>query len=139
MNINPNRMSTLTELFSDLDDEYQGKLLYMAYKYKVEQQVKKELREKTNRMPGSKEVEDAVRQRMADLARFMKNFEALDETGKAAIVYALEKLVPTSMRTEEKITVTTEHHPVNLDQSLQNAFPDADLNASKRAVSECIK
>lgn len=138
-NVDPARVSELLNFFNELDNERQLKLITHAFKLSIEQNVEKEIQEKSGRKPCGAELERTTNERTSDIIRFTKSLYALDETGLAAVAMMMEELQPTSMTTEHDTVVTTTHTRQNLGTKLKETFPNADLVEAQSVVAKFTK
>lgn len=138
MGVSPRIINTLNELFCDLDESRQKKVLSYAYRMTVEQTTEKKLKEKGRTHISSQELDDETTAAIHDIGQFMKDFMSLDASGQAAIVMMMEKINPGAFNKEETVTVTTTSTSRNFRAVLKEAFPSADLAAAKESVDKVL-
>lgn len=141
MNLNPDKVKKLVLSFSELDEEYQDKLLIEAYKLELMQHQKEKIKKEKRVYKSDKEFEQAITKGASMVAeesmKFFELFEQADDTLKAAMFMLIQQMAGKgNMIKESDITITVNQKELSIYDYLDQYFVNIDYDKAKEIVKD---
>ncbi len=142
MNLDPEKVKELVLIFSQLDEEYQKKLIGEAYKLQLMQSQKKQIEnEKVNYNTEDglqKEVEKRSNQAAKEALDLMEILNKANDTGKAAIFMLINQLSgKANIVQESDISITVNQKDISIKEYIERHLANVDYGKAKN-MTECF-
>ncbi|MCI8347111.1 MAG: hypothetical protein HFJ12_04095 [Bacilli bacterium] len=136
MNINPNKVKELVLVFSELDEEYQKKLLGEAYKLQLMQTQKRQIQRESINYKNENELQQEIEKRSNQVAKeALDLIEILDkasDTDKAAMFMLINQLSGKANTVQESdIVITVNQKDISMKEYLEKHLANADYDKAK--------
>lgn len=143
MNINPNKIKQLVELFAKLDDEYQNKAISLLLELHIEQAAESQYRKENDKKKGTENtylkeqsIKERKQKRINEICSMLELMDKMDSTQLASIAIAMEKLKLGTFTKQDDITITINSKQVSIEEYLKTVLPEADIIDAKNFVDE---
>lgn len=139
MNINPDKVKELVLAFSELDEEYQEKVLEETYKLRLMQgqknQVRKEIEKYKTADEFQEETEKRFKKRAKEILDFMKIWDNASDTNKAAIFMAANHLTGRAQEIQKlNISISVNQRDISMKEYLEKYLIDVDYDKAENYV-----
>ena len=143
MNIDPNKVKQLILTFSELDEEYQKKLLNEAYKLRFMQIQKCQIQKEETRYKTEEELQKEIEKRSNESAKeameLMDILKKVSDTDKAAMFMIINRLSGKANKMQEAdISITINQKDVSLKEYLEKHIANADYDKAKSMSEDFI-
>lgn len=137
MNLDPKKVKELVLIFSELDEEYQKKLIGEAYKLQLIQSQKKQIEnEKVNYKTEDelqKEIEKRSNQTAKEALDLMEILDKASDTDKAAVFMMINQLSgKANIVQESDISITVNQKDISIKEYLEKHLANADYDKAKK-------
>lgn len=143
MNINPDKVKELVLLFSELDDDYQKKLIGKAYELSLKQSqknlIKKENKKFKSEEEYKEEIEKRSNERVKESIDLLQTFDKIDDEGKAQLAIVLDKLSNGDLTRKTDIEIKINSKKVSLKDYIEEVLPQADFESANEKATEYLK
>lgn len=139
MNIDPNKVKELVLVFSELDEEYQKKLLGEAYKLQLMQSQKKQIQKEATKYKTEdelqKEIEKRSNKRAKEALDLMEILDKASDTDKAAMFMVLNHLTGKAKTVQESdISITVNQKNISMKEYLEKHLTNVDYDKAENML-----
>ena len=143
MNIDPNKVKQLILTFSELDEEYQKKLLNEACKLQIMQISKHQLQKEEISYKTEDEFQEEIEKRSGENAKdameLMDMLKKVSDTDKAAMFMIINRLSGKANKMQETdISIAINQKDVSLKEYLEKHIANADYDKAKSMSADFI-
>lgn len=144
MNLNPDKVKKLVLAFSELDEEYQDRLLKEALKLELMQSQKNQLKKENAHFKTEDEFQQAINERTNKVAgeaiHLIDIMKKISETDKATLLMLVSQLAGKGNSVKESdISITVNQKSISMKEYLNRYIPCADYDKASKSVNEIIK
>ena len=141
MNINPEKIKRLIFSFSELNDEYQDKLMMEAFRLQLRQNQEEKIKEEGMQFTFESDLQKEIDNRMNESAEHMLNMiqrlEKMDDTGRAFMFLMLDQISEKGIDTSESdITITINQKNLSMEEFLAKSLPNMDYKKAKKMAED---
>lgn len=138
MNINAEKIKYLIELFAELNEERQEKLIRNAIALKFEQgqeDIAKQNKEEITK----EELHKKTSKRIIKAGGIIDKFDKLDEEHKAVFMMLLNELTKGNVTKENDIQIKINSQQLTIDEYLNKYMPGINVNKVRKIANEIKK
>lgn len=140
MNIDPNKVKELILIYSELDEEYQKKLLGEAYKMQIMLSQKKQIQKEATKYKTEDELQKEIVKRSNKSAKgvldLVKMLDEVSDTDKAAVFMMINRMARNSDTVQESdISITINQKEISVQEYLEKHFFNVDYDKVKSMVN----
>lgn len=144
MNIDPDKVKKLVLIFSELDEEYQNKLLVEAFRLELMQSQKKHIKAENKTFKTEKELETEIIKRSnktaTEAVQIMEKLDKVGDTEKAIFIIMVNQLAGKANSVEESdISITINKKEITMKEYLEKNLVNADYEKAKMQVDKFMK
>ncbi|MBD5470131.1 MAG: hypothetical protein HDR19_03170 [Lachnospiraceae bacterium] len=143
MNINPDKVKELVLLFSELDDDYQRKLMSKAHELSLKQSQKNLINKEGKKFKGEeeykKEIEERSRERAKESLDLLQILEKIGDEEKAQLAIVLDKLSHGELTKKTDIEIKINSKKVSIKDYIKEVLPYADFEYANEKATEYLK
>lgn len=135
MNINSGNIKWLIEIFTDLNEERQRKLLQEAIRFKFEQ-GQENIAIKRNEKIDEKELASRTMERIKKADDLLELFDNMNKEQQAAFGIFMNELTKGEFAKDEEIRIQINSRNMTIEEYLNRYIPGIDINKAKVILNE---
>ena len=144
MNINPEKVKKLVQIYSELNEEYQKELMKQAYTLQIKQTQLNQIKKEGIKFKTDNELHAEIDKRSVETAKdamqMLEVLKKIDDTDKAAIFMLLNQLSGKGNRVKESdVAITVNQKDISMKDYLEKYLFDADYDKAKEKVIQFIR
>lgn len=143
MNINPDKVKKLVLLFSELDDDYQKKLMRKAYELFLKQSQKNLINKEDKKFKSEEEYKEEIEKRSVQIAKksldLLQTFDKIGDEEKVQLAIVLNKLSHGNLTQKTDIEIKINSKKVSLKDYIKDVLPHVDFKYANEKAIECLK
>lgn len=144
MNIDPDKVKKLVLIFSELNEEYQNKLMREALRLKFEHNELLRIQEEKLKFTTDKELQDEINKRTYNLTKeiitLLDVYNNVDDIHKAALLLLANRLAGQANAVEETdITITVNKKEISMKDYLEKHISSVDYEEVNNLVNDILK
>lgn len=144
MNVDPKKIKELIMLYSQLDEEYQVKLLNEAYILLFKQTQKNQIKKENIKYATEEQLQQNITKRANEniykAIDFLKILDKVSDTDKAALFMVINRLSgKANTVTESDISITVNQKEVSVKDYLDKYLSAADYDKAKKMTDKLFQ